>query len=261
MAATGFTPIYIYYSSTTANVPSAANLGYGELAINIADGYLFYKDNANAVQKIGYKLVPTTNGGTGLTSFTANGILYASSTSALTTGSALTYDGSNFQVGAIGTVKQASIGLTSVLFRMRERDTINCIGLTTNMSDGAVQDNSSLSSWKLRLGPGSTTGTDTLTISRSPAGSSTFAEFMRVTSTGGVCIGTNTDLGLGNLNVNGIIKTLTTTVASLPSASTVGAGSRAFVTDAATPVFGSAVTGGGSTNVPVYSNGSAWYVG
>jgi hypothetical protein len=40
----------------------------------------------------------TTNGGTGLTSFTANGVVYASSTSALTTGSALTFDGTNFEV-------------------------------------------------------------------------------------------------------------------------------------------------------------------
>ena len=38
----------------------------------------------------------TTNGGTGLTSFTANGVVYASSTSALATGSALTFDGTNF---------------------------------------------------------------------------------------------------------------------------------------------------------------------
>jgi hypothetical protein len=37
----------------------------------------------------------TTNGGTGLTSFTANGVVYASSSSALTTGSALTFDGSS----------------------------------------------------------------------------------------------------------------------------------------------------------------------
>jgi hypothetical protein len=36
------------------------------------------------------------NGGTGLTSFTANGVVYASSTSALTTGSALTFNGTNF---------------------------------------------------------------------------------------------------------------------------------------------------------------------
>ena len=40
----------------------------------------------------------TTNGGTGLTSFTANGVLYASSTSALTSGSALVYDGTILRV-------------------------------------------------------------------------------------------------------------------------------------------------------------------
>jgi len=37
----------------------------------------------------------TTNGGTNLTSFTANGLVYASSTSALATGSAFTFDGTN----------------------------------------------------------------------------------------------------------------------------------------------------------------------
>jgi hypothetical protein len=40
----------------------------------------------------------TTNGGTGLTSFTANGVVYASSTSALATGSALTFDGSQLVI-------------------------------------------------------------------------------------------------------------------------------------------------------------------
>jgi len=39
--------------------------------------------------------LPTANGGTNLTSFTANGVTYASSTSALATGSALTFDGTN----------------------------------------------------------------------------------------------------------------------------------------------------------------------
>jgi len=42
----------------------------------------------------------TTNGGTGLTSFTANGVVYASSSSALTTGSALNFNGTNLGIGA-----------------------------------------------------------------------------------------------------------------------------------------------------------------
>jgi len=47
----------------------------------------------------------TTNGGTGLTSFTSGGVVYASSTSALTTGSALTFDGTNFATTGSGTLK------------------------------------------------------------------------------------------------------------------------------------------------------------
>jgi hypothetical protein len=43
--------------------------------------------------------LPTANGGTNLTSFTANGVVYASSSSALATGSALTFDGTNLGLG------------------------------------------------------------------------------------------------------------------------------------------------------------------
>jgi len=57
------------------------------------------------------------------------------------------------------------------------------------------------------------------------------------------------------------IKVPAVAVSALPSASTAGAGARSFVNDALTPVFGSAVTGGGAVTVPVYSTGSAWNVG
>jgi hypothetical protein len=43
--------------------------------------------------------LPTANGGTNLTSFTSGGVVYASSTSALATGSSLTFDGTNLGVG------------------------------------------------------------------------------------------------------------------------------------------------------------------
>jgi hypothetical protein len=71
MAQTGFTPISIYYSSTATNVPTAGNLVAGELAINTADGKLFYKDSSNVVQVIG------TKGGVGSSSTTQ--VLYNSS--------------------------------------------------------------------------------------------------------------------------------------------------------------------------------------
>jgi hypothetical protein len=43
--------------------------------------------------------LPVANGGTGLTSYTANGVIYASGTGTLASGSALTFDGTNLGVG------------------------------------------------------------------------------------------------------------------------------------------------------------------
>ena len=57
MAATGFTPLSLYYSVTTTNVPTSGNLVNGELAINITDGKLFYKDNSGVVQIVATKNV------------------------------------------------------------------------------------------------------------------------------------------------------------------------------------------------------------
>ena len=49
MAATGYTPIQPYYSTTATNVPLAANMVTGELAINTVDGKLYYKNSAGVV--------------------------------------------------------------------------------------------------------------------------------------------------------------------------------------------------------------------
>ena len=87
MAQTGYTPILIYSSSTASNAPAAGNLTNStlgsELAINITDGKLFYKDNANAIQVIGWKVTPATAGGTGQTSYAVGDILYANTTTSL----------------------------------------------------------------------------------------------------------------------------------------------------------------------------------
>ena len=57
--------------------------------------------------------VGTAQGGTGLTSFTANGVVYASSTSALTTGTGLVFDGTNLGIGANSPGYNLDIGNTS----------------------------------------------------------------------------------------------------------------------------------------------------
>jgi hypothetical protein len=60
MAQTGYTPISLYYTTTAAGVPLAANLVSGELAINITDGKLFYKNAGNVVT-----LLASSSGSTG----------------------------------------------------------------------------------------------------------------------------------------------------------------------------------------------------
>lgn len=50
-------------------------------------------------------------------------------------------------------------------------------------------------------------------------------------------------------------------VAKLPDAAFVEVGARAFVTDSSVSTFGTTVAGGGSTKVPVYSDGTNWKVG
>lgn len=52
MAATGYTPISLYYSATASAVPLAANLTAGELALNTNDGKLYYKNSGGTVAQI-----------------------------------------------------------------------------------------------------------------------------------------------------------------------------------------------------------------
>jgi hypothetical protein len=76
MAASGYTPIQLYYSSTATNQPLAGNLVSGELALNIADEKLYFK-NASGTVKLLASSASTTNvssisfGSTGLTPNTA----------------------------------------------------------------------------------------------------------------------------------------------------------------------------------------------
>ena len=73
MAQAGYTPISLYYTTTAATAPTSGNLVNGELALNITDGKLYYKDNAGVVQLLASTAsvltlpVSIANGGTGAT--------------------------------------------------------------------------------------------------------------------------------------------------------------------------------------------------
>jgi hypothetical protein len=130
MSQTNYTPIQLYHSTTAAAVPIAGNLANGELAINITDGKIYYKNNAGVVTLFGSTgdvssvsfgttgLTPSTatggaitvagtlvtaNGGTGLSSFASGDIMYYSSGTAM---SKLTIGTANQIMTSSGTAPQ-----------------------------------------------------------------------------------------------------------------------------------------------------------
>jgi hypothetical protein len=80
------------------------------------------------------------------------------------------------------------------------------------------------------------------------------------TGTYGNITGANV-ISANTVTVTTCVRTQPVTFSALPSASGVGAGARAFITDGNTSTFGSQVSGSGANAVPVYSNGTNWYVG
>jgi len=64
----------------------------------------------------------------------------------------------------------------------------------------------------------------------------------------------------GNVTAS-IYKTTPLTTSTLPTAASAGNGARAFVTDANSNAFANLLVGSGIYSVPVFSNGTNWYIG
>ena len=149
--------------------------------------------------------LPTTSGGTGLTSFTANGVVYASSTSALTTSANLTFASNNL------TIK----GNSEVLKLSYAADGGANVIAWKNTSGTTLWD----------IGGGVSIAQDELAFRRQ----GTVVMYMH--SSRGVSIGNTTDPGATNLSVTGFASatsfrptssTIPTNGVYLPAANTLG---------------------------------------
>jgi len=110
MSQSGFTPIQNYSSATASAVPLAANLVQGELAINTADGKLFYKDSSGVVQTMASKATGVVGGSNTQVQFNSSGAL-AGSASLTFNGTTLTAGGfAGPGTGLTGTASGLSIG-------------------------------------------------------------------------------------------------------------------------------------------------------
>ena len=145
MAASGYTPISLYYSTTASAVPTSGNLANGELGLNIADMKLYAKNSAGTVTLLASNAgasgsvtsvaasvpaflsisgspittsgtlaitlsgtaLPVANGGTGLTTLTAGYIPFGAGTSAFGNSANLFWDNTNGRLG-LGTVSPAA---------------------------------------------------------------------------------------------------------------------------------------------------------
>ena len=79
MAQSGYTKLALYSSTTPTQAPVNTNLVQGELAINVVDGKLYYKDNGNVVQLLA-------------SNDAANGIFATVTTSIVNSASSLTLE-------------------------------------------------------------------------------------------------------------------------------------------------------------------------
>jgi len=133
MAQTNYTPISLYYSATATNVPTAGNLVAGELALNTADGKLFYKDSSGVVQ------VLATKGGVGTSS--TNQVLYNSS--GLVVGSAgLTFDGTNLATTGTATATRFIPSGSTIATNGLYLPAANSLGFSTNSTEAMRIDSS-----------------------------------------------------------------------------------------------------------------------
>ena len=166
--------------------------------------------------------LPVGNGGTGLTSFTANGVMYASSTSALATGSALQFDGNNLGIKTtpsawggnfVGSLELAN-GTALSSFQL---STVSSSYLTTNAYNNG-------SNWIYKIAFGASQyqqlggGHYWFTAPSGTAGNTvTFTQAMQIAASGGVSIGNTTDPGTGGLKLSGLMYPQQATTAGAPA--------------------------------------------
>jgi len=93
MAQAGYTPIQLYYSTTAAAVPTAGNLNSGELAINITDGKLYYKNNSGVVTLLAGATAGPAGGSNTQVQFNSSGVLAGSAN--------MTFNGTTLTAGGL----------------------------------------------------------------------------------------------------------------------------------------------------------------
>lgn len=241
MAATGFTPVYIYASGTAGHIPLAANLtnttNGSEIGLNYADGNLFFKNSSNSV--ITTPLLQSSGSQSGWLSSTdwttfngkqaalvsGTNIKTVNGTSLLGSGDVGTIDVSHGGTGKTSfSANQVLYGSFSQSSNLNFDGTNLAIGVASASTNLTIGGNGGNGLGFFMYRPGSANfceiydGTKTAYVGTDPT--QTFIKMgalsahdvaictnngpkMYVWNSGGVSIGNTTDPGAGNLSVSG----------------------------------------------------------
>jgi hypothetical protein len=92
MSQSGYTPIQLYRTTTAAAAPTSGNLAAGELAINLTDEKLYFKNAAGTVKTLASSGASTVGGSNTQVQFNSSGTLAGSAN--------FVFDGTNVGIGA-----------------------------------------------------------------------------------------------------------------------------------------------------------------
>ena len=240
MAATGYTPISLYYTTTASAVPVNTNLVNGELAINITDGKLYFKNNSGTVTLLASSAAatPVTTFSAGTTGFTPNtatsgavtlagtlSIAYGGTNGTATaTAGAIAYGtGTAYAFTSAGTTGQVltSNGASAPTWSSAATGTVTSVGGTGTVN-GITLTGTVTSSGSLTLG-------GTLDLSSPPAiggttpaaGTFTVAKATEYIENSTAISASNIDLSAGNYFTKTISGTTTFTISNAASSGTV----------------------------------------
>jgi trimeric autotransporter adhesin len=185
MAATGYTPISLYYSTTATIAPSAGSLVAGELAINTLDEKLYFKNSTGTVKLLASSASSTgtvssvaqsftggivsvggspitTSGTLALTvAGTSGGIPYFSTSSAWASSAALTQYGIVYGGGAGATPVATAAGTTGQVLTATTGSAPTWASAAAQVYPGAGIANSTGTAWGTSY---TTSGTGTVAV-------------------------------------------------------------------------------------------------
>jgi hypothetical protein len=259
MAQTNYTPISLYYSTTAAATPTAGNLVAGELAINITDEKLYFKNAAGVVKLLASNAITTpvttiSFGSTGLTPSTAT-------SGAVTVAGTLAIGNGGTGQTTAGAAFNALSPITTTGDLILGNGTNSATRLAIGTNGYVLTSNGTTASWAAASGGVSTfsAGTTGLTPATATSGAVTLAGILAVAN-GGTGTATPAIVAGTNITVSGTWpnQTINSTASGSGTVTSVAATVPSFLSIAGSPITTSgtlAITLSG-TALPVANGGT-----